>query len=54
MIIRPENPADIAAIDGVVAAAFGQRSEADLVQGLRDNGECRELWRLPCRTSSRV
>jgi len=39
MIIRPENPADIAAIDGVVAAAFGQRSEADLVQGLRDNGD---------------
>ena len=39
MIIRPEKPADIAAIDEVVAAAFEQRAEADLVQRLRDNGD---------------
>jgi putative acetyltransferase len=39
MIIRPEKPADITAIDAVVAAAFERRAEAGLVQGLRDNGD---------------
>jgi putative acetyltransferase len=39
MIIRPEKPDDIAAIDQVVAAAFGRQPEADLVKRLRDNGD---------------
>jgi putative acetyltransferase len=39
MIIRPEKPADISAIDAVVTAAFGRSAEAGLVQGLRDNGD---------------
>ena len=34
-MIRPEGPDDVAAIDAVVAAAFGQRDEADLVLALR-------------------
>ncbi len=39
MIIRPEKPADAAAIGEVVAAAFGQQAEAELVNRLRDNGD---------------
>jgi putative acetyltransferase len=39
MIIRPEKPADIAAIIEVVTAAFGRRQEADLVTRLRSNGD---------------
>ena len=39
MIIRPERPADLTAIDAVVAAAFDRRAEADLVQRVRDNGD---------------
>jgi putative acetyltransferase len=39
MIIRPEKSADIAGISEVVAAAFGGRAEADLVQRLRDSGD---------------
>lgn len=39
MIIRTEKPDDIAAIGEVVAAAFGQQSVADLVIGLRNNGD---------------
>ncbi len=35
MEIRPEAPRDDEAIDAVVAAAFGQREEADLVKRLR-------------------
>jgi putative acetyltransferase len=35
MLIRRECPADIAAIDAVTAAAFGRRTEADLVAALR-------------------
>ncbi|MEQ8275717.1 MAG: N-acetyltransferase [Deltaproteobacteria bacterium] len=35
MEIRPEEPTDFDAIDAVVAAAFGQRDEADLVKRLR-------------------
>ena len=39
MNIRPEKPGDEAAIGEVVAAAFGQRMEADLVTRLRDSGD---------------
>jgi putative acetyltransferase len=39
MIIRPETPADIAAIHAVGTAAFGQRGEADLVDALRRDGD---------------
>ena len=39
MIIRPEKPADAAAIGEVVTAAFGQRQEAELVRGLRSEGD---------------
>jgi putative acetyltransferase len=39
MIIRPEKPADAAAIGEVVAAAFGQPQEAELVRRLRNEGE---------------
>jgi putative acetyltransferase len=39
MIIRLEKPGDEAAIGDVVAAAFGQRQEADLVSKLRDSGD---------------
>jgi putative acetyltransferase len=39
MIIRPEKPGDEAAIGAVVAAAFGQPQEAELVARLRDNGD---------------
>ena len=36
MIIRPATPADHAAIRAVVAAAFGQKAEAEIVDGVRD------------------
>jgi putative acetyltransferase len=39
MIIRPEKLSDAAAIGEVVAAAFGQQTEAELVSRLRDNGD---------------
>lgn len=39
MVIRPAEPADHAAIHAVVAAAFGQPDEADLVDALRADGE---------------
>jgi putative acetyltransferase len=39
MIIRPEKPADTAAIGEVVTAAFGRRNEAELVERLRSEGE---------------
>lgn len=39
MIIREENPADLKAIRQVVEAAFGRKSEADLVDALRRNGK---------------
>jgi putative acetyltransferase len=39
MIIREEQPADCEAIRAVVAAAFGQRAEADLVDELRADGD---------------
>jgi putative acetyltransferase len=39
MIIRPEKLSDAAAIGEVVAAAFGQPGEAELVSRLRDNGD---------------
>lgn len=39
MIIRPEKPADAAAIGEVVTAAFGQPHEAELVVRLRNEGE---------------
>lgn len=39
MIIRPENPEDLAAIHRVVETAFGQPAEADLVDKLRANGK---------------
>jgi len=35
MIVRPERPADIAAVYAVNEAAFGTRAEADLVDALR-------------------
>jgi putative acetyltransferase len=38
ILIRPETSADRPAIRTVVAAAFGQPAEADLVDALRDNG----------------
>lgn len=38
VIIRPETPADAEAIFGLIAAAFGQRAEADLVARLRTGG----------------
>ena len=37
-MIRVERDGDEAAIDRVVAAAFGQRDEADLVRALRSDG----------------
>lgn len=39
MIIRPEKPDDVAAIGEIVAAAFGQRLEAELVARLRSDGD---------------
>jgi putative acetyltransferase len=39
MTIREEQPADYKAIRAVVAAAFGQTVEADLVDGLRADGD---------------
>ncbi len=39
MIIRPEIPDDIAAIDSVNTAAFETRAEADLVNNLRQTCE---------------
>lgn len=39
MIIRPAEPADHAAIRAVVAAAFAQAGEADLVDALRADGD---------------
>jgi putative acetyltransferase len=39
MIIRPETPADIAAIGDIVRAAFACHQEADLVDGLRQSGD---------------
>ncbi len=39
MRIRAEQPTDKAAIHAVVAAAFGQKDEADLVDALRDAGD---------------
>lgn len=38
MTIRPEDPADRAAIRAVNESAFGQRDEADLVEALRAEG----------------
>ena len=40
-MIRPATPRDRAAIHAVVAAAFGQRDEADLVDALRADGDAR-------------
>ena len=37
--IRPETRADLAAIRAVVSAAFGQAAEAELVDGLRADGD---------------
>ena len=39
MIIRPEKPTDAAAIGEVVAAAFGGRQEAELVERMRNEGD---------------
>ena len=39
MLIRPEQPADVAAIRQVVEAAFGRAAEADLVDTLRAHGK---------------
>jgi putative acetyltransferase len=39
IIIRPEEPRDIAAIRKVVEEAFGQPAEANLVDALRRNGK---------------
>ena len=39
MLIRPEQPEDIAAIHRVVEQAFGQPDEANLVDKLRANGK---------------
>jgi putative acetyltransferase len=39
MIIRPEKPADAAAIREVLVSAFGHRQEADLVERLRGDGD---------------
>jgi putative acetyltransferase len=41
MIIRPETPADVAAIYEVNRLAFGQEAEARLVSALRDGGFAR-------------
>jgi putative acetyltransferase len=38
MIVRPETPADVAAIYAVNAVAFGRAVEADLVDALREGG----------------
>jgi putative acetyltransferase len=38
-VIRDEMPDDRAAIHAVVAAAFGRRAEADLVERLREGGD---------------
>jgi putative acetyltransferase len=40
MILRSEEPSDIAAIHGVVAAAFDRPDEANLVDRLRADGDC--------------
>ncbi len=39
MLIRDEVPADAAAVHAIVAAAFGQEAEADLVDRLRRDGD---------------
>ena len=39
MIIRDEKPIDGVAIRKLVEAAFGQKLEADLVDGLRSEGD---------------
>ncbi len=39
MIIRDETRDDVAALRRVVAAAFGQAAEADLVDALRESGD---------------
>src|SRR5574341_1853240 len=39
IVIRPEEPRDIAAIRKVVEEAFGQPAEANLVDALRRNGK---------------
>src|SRR4051812_22798823 len=38
-VIRPERPADAAAIDALLRAAFPQAAETDLVQRLRADGD---------------
>ncbi len=40
MIVRDEEPGDIAAIREITVAAFGQPAEADLVDQLRADGDC--------------
>ncbi|MFN7927760.1 MAG: N-acetyltransferase [Blastocatellia bacterium] len=39
ILIGPEQPEDLAAIHAVVAQAFGQAAEAELVDKLRDNSK---------------
>ena len=39
MIVRPEQPGDVAAIHAVAQAAFGRGAEADLVDALRRDGD---------------
>jgi len=38
-VIRPASPDDQPAVHALVAAAFGQKDEADLVDALRDDGD---------------
>ena len=40
MVIRDEEPSDRAAVRAIIEAAFARPEEADLVDRLRDDGDC--------------
>lgn len=44
LVIRPEAPADRVAIRTLLTAAFGQNSEAELVDQLRADGDLSQAW----------
>ncbi len=43
MVVRPETPEDESAVGEVVAAAFGSRTEVELLEGLRRDSAWRRL-----------
>jgi predicted N-acetyltransferase YhbS len=53
-VIRPERPGDVDAIDAVVAAAFRQRDEADLVRALRSDPSWRASLCLVAAEGDRI